>query len=215
MPPLGTREIEVCAQVLERHLSGESHLRLHLLCPVNGQLVGLWRISRKPNGPPAPDLFDIATFQLRSGSKNMWFVQEFTLQHHHDGIARRYRSLQAATLWAQFLWKNLLHAEDCRAPSLLCAQVIAAFASHDTPSCTLLKALFSHARSEGYAVKEDWLRGLSLSMRQRATRILTQPLSELTAEDESVAADALLPSLHRWLGGNTDFDLPATGSSSG
>lgn len=208
MPPLETREIEVRAQVLERHLSGESHLRLHLLCPQSGRLVGLWRIGRKQGAPPPPDLFDIGAFRLRAGSRDLWFVQEFRLEAHHAGIARRYPSLQAASRWAQFLWKNLLHAENCAEPARLCAQVIEAFAGSDTPGCVLLKAKFSLLRSEGYAVKEDWLRSQSASSRERATHVLNSPLKDLSGEDEIFCNAALLPSLQRWLRTHSDFELP-------
>lgn len=207
MPPLDTREIEVRAQVLERHLSGESHLRLHLLCPQNGRLVGLWRIGRKKGAPPAPDLFDIGSFLLRSGSREMWFVQEFRLEVHHEAVARRYANLQAASLWAQFLWKNLLHAEDCAEPARLCAQAIGGFAEYGVPSCVLLKAKFSLLRSEGYAIREDWLRGLSASARQKATHILNSPLRDLGDADEAFCKTALLPTLQRWLRTHSEFEV--------
>lgn len=205
MSPLGTREIEVRAQVLERHLSGESHLRLHLLCPDNGRLVGLWRMGRKQSAPPPPDLFDEGTFLLRAGSKEMWFVQEFRLEVHHEGIARRYRNLQAASVWAQFVWKNLLHVEDGSEHARLCAQVFAAFAEHEAPNCVLLKAQFSLARSEGYAVREGWLRGLSHSTKERAVRVLNQPVRALQ-EEEAFVTEVLLPSLQRWLLAHTDLE---------
>lgn len=208
MPPLDTREVEIYAQVLERHLSGESHLRLHLLCPQHGRLVGLWRVGRKKGAPPAPDLFDTGAFLLRAGSRDMWFVQEFRLQVHHEGIARNYRNLQVASLWAQFLWRNLLHTENCEEPARLCAQVVCAFAEYRVPGCVLLKALFSLLRSEGYAVREDWLRGLSVSVREKAAHLLNSPLKDLDEATETFCHAALLPSLRRWLRGHTDFELP-------
>ncbi|WP_269541387.1 hypothetical protein [Cerasicoccus fimbriatus] len=200
------RELQTSGVVLAATVSGERFLRLHALSAEDGRLVIMWRRSSKTTG--GPDIFDRATFHLESSSTTgAWFLKEYSLEHRHTGIARRYRSLQLATRLGELIWRNLQHTEFFAPTTQLAVDALSAFEDSPLPHCVYLKSLYRYAADEGYAVRQQWLRNLTKSEQDRAKEIIGNPLAELEPCREEVAAQ-LIEKMERWLRADTDIIVP-------
>ncbi|MEO0794956.1 MAG: hypothetical protein AAFX93_07335 [Verrucomicrobiota bacterium] len=202
-----SKTLQAGGLVVAKALSGENHLRLHVLSAEHGRLVCLWRRTQKMGGS-GPDLFDQTDFKLEASSGGQtWFVKEYQLQYRHTGIAKRYRSLEQATRLGSFLWQNMLHAEFFEPMAQLANEAFHAFETLPLPYCIYLKSVYRFAREEGYPVRQQWMTHLPQRERETAHDIIHKPLGEQSEHAESESQE-LTVKLERWLRSETDIIVP-------
>jgi hypothetical protein len=138
-----------------------------------------------------------------SNQGRTWFVREARVTARHPGAGRGYEFLRAASSLARLVARNGV-SEESRAPvSELLKSAFAAFDGAARPDVVRFKSFYRFARDEGYPVKQAWLPMLPEVERQSALAILGRPLSEQSAEAESV--ERLQRSLESYLRENTDI----------
>jgi len=193
--------------ILAKELSGERFFRYRVVCPENGRMDCLWRRSQKMSGG-GPDIFDQVALSLESSSAfGTWFIKEYRTEMTRGGLARRYQNLKLATRLSDLIWKNLQHAEFFEPATRLLDEALRAFESSTLPHCVYLKAVYRLAQDEGYAVRQQWIAGLSPQRTEHVRQIIPLPLSEISPAMEA-EAPALTRSFERWLCGETDIVVP-------
>ena len=192
--------------VLKRAPSGELHERLSLLCPDRGLIRCLRRCSTRAHTSAAtPDLFDLARFQLersRQGGE-LWFLAEYEVIQRHSGIGRSYAALQCASEYTRIIESNAEHLED---PEQLYRELVISLQAFDRglrPDLVLLKALYRYARSEGYAVREQWYAGLHSSMQATVGEALFNGIETVSVAESSV--HPMIDNLCHFLRRHTDI----------
>lgn len=200
------QSLQTTGFVLQRPPAADRHQRVLLLSPEAGQLLCFQRISsRQP--AVALDLFDEVAVTLTSSNQGRtWFVGEVRVLRRFAGIGLSFAALQEASAFAALLTRNHLHEESRPAVLALLGTALQSWNDGRRADAVALKALFSFARDEGYAVKEDWAASLRGSDREHARQVLNEPLSALDAIDRDAVA-RLLESLRRYLRGHTDIAM--------
>lgn len=200
----------LCQQacLLKRSDSGESHVLLLFFVRDHGLLRVLSRKrTRGPAGPALPDLFEIgeATIEQRGGDKPAW-LKEWLPVHQFPGIARQYRSLQAAARLARFYEANLVHMESFGEAWRLMETAMQSLSTGPHAEAVLLKVLYALARAEGYPVREQWLAQCTADSREAIREVLTRPLGQSPSEPAQITA--WTRDLERFLQGETDLIVP-------
>lgn len=205
------RTLQCEATVLTRGEPRESCTPFAVLCPENGLLHVLQRRGRGAGGPPL-DLFDTASISLSGDeSGGHWFVRETRIERRRPGIAARYEALLLASRFTATLARNPPPEDALAGTAALAERALEAFAGHpELAEVVYLKSNYSFARSEGYAVRGQWLAELHGALREEAEVLLATPLSAL-APQAWVAASAarLVPRMEHWLREHTEIRLHA------
>jgi len=196
------------AVVLSRRLPSDSFQAFTVFSPIQGVLLVLQRVPRKPSATQlALDLFDEVSLLLEtSNQRQTWFVKEARLLQRHGGIGRDYERLRLAAEFAALVARNPANEEGRGRVHVLLRTAFAAFASSARPDVVAFKSIYSFARDEGYPVRQQWLAGLPASLRAIADHWLRTPLANLPAADpDPEAAHRLQPLLEQFLRSHTDI----------
>ncbi len=196
------------AVVLNKRLPSDSYQTFTVFSPVQGVLLVLQRVSRKPSATHQTlDLFDEVSLGLETSNQGQtWFVKEARLIHRHSGIGRDYERLRLASAFASLAARNPGNEEGRARVYALLRTAFAAFASSDRPEVVAFKSLYSFARDEGYPVRQHWLVSLPAPLHAIADRWLRTPLADLPAkEPHPEEAQRLQPLLEHFLRGHTEI----------
>lgn len=197
------------ALVLKTEPSGESFLKLHMLTAGRGIFLCLKRISKKSTESTKPDLFDQASVQLENSKQGtMLFVKEYQLLQRREAIGLNYRSLRAASYFAQLLVRNAAHMPESELLFELTARTLNAFAEGKAPEIVLLKGTYLLLKDEGYPVRESWWPELPAEWREPSRELLKLPSPQKTDSEVRERCEQIQQHLHRWMRGNTDLMLP-------
>ena len=196
--------------LLRRGDSGENHSLLVFFLKDSGLRFVLARRRSKPDaGGCLPDLFETGEVYLQQkDSSKPAFLREFTLQNRFPGIARQYQALSAASALAQFYERNLIHMENFGNAWELLQRALQSFSVNRQPQVTLLKALFSFARMEGYAVRAQWLQLQPASIRNQLVAILQNPVGQVSPE-EAALVESAIADLKSYFSRETDLLPPS------
>lgn len=206
MTPSAERYLHTTAYVLNRTLQGESRERLSLLSLDAGLLTALapLRTAAGKKAGERPSLLDRGAFSLRKiGNRDLYFIQEYSLQSRPENLARLYDAFIAATELARFIEINAAHLPETNPLFDVFENALDALGKGYSPPVTLLKAHFKIARDEGYPVRESWLPSLSAGEQALAINYIGLPLKDLPVN--SSIANKLLQSLYMWLLKETDL----------
>ncbi len=194
------------AFVLHRSAPKETFQPFTAFSAEEGHLRILQRIPRKPRPNHKPlDLFDRVDLILQAGSAGTWFVKEVQLRERFSGIGANYRRLQNAADFSALITRNPVHEESRPTVFELVRTALSAFSASDRPEIVGFKSLYCFARDEGYPVKQHWFPTLLRGDRSTVASLLNKPLSEQSADVESVAR--LHRKLEDYLRGHTDILL--------
>jgi hypothetical protein len=176
--------------LLRKELTGENHNLLVFFLKDNGlQMV----LSRRPYKTSTllndPDLFESGELNIeKKGDNKPAFLKEFVPNSRYQGIARKYKALQAASRLTRFYEKNLIHMEFFDAAWELLHTALDSFSSKEQSDTILLKSLYVFARSEGYPVKENWLEKLSLQNKCEISSIIHSPVDSIDIDPDKITA---------------------------
>lgn len=205
---LSERHLHTDAYVLNRTLQGENRERLSLLsldCGLITALAPLGTGSRKKLRE-VPSSLDKGTFTLRRiGSRDLFFVQEFSIIKRPDTLARNYQAFTAAAELARFVELNAKHLPELAPVYDVFERSLDALCAGYSPSVILLKAQFKVARDEGYPVRESWLQALPPLEQALAVNYIGLPLKDLPVDE--ALAHGLLRKLCLWLLSETDLQV--------
>ncbi len=197
------------ALVLKSEPSGESFLKLHLLTANRGIFLCLKRISKKSTESTRPDLFDLASVTLENSKQGtMLFVREYELIQRREVIGLNYRSLRAASYFAQLLVRNAAHMPESDLLFDLTARTLDAFAEGKAPEVVLLKGTYLLLKDEGYPVRESWWPELPKDWRELTKDLLKLPSPDKTDSKAREHCEQIQHHLTRWMRSNTDLILP-------
>ena len=170
--------------LLRKADQGEHHLLLVFFLQGSGIRQVLARRSKQPgSGPAIPDLFETGELVLQQrGESKPTYLSEFHSRERFPGIARNYATLNAASQFARFIERNLLHMETFPEAWDLTMSALDSFSTKPCPDGALLKAMYLFARSEGYAVSAQWLLQLPDVTRTRIQTVLRFPLENCAEE---------------------------------
>jgi hypothetical protein len=204
--------LQTDALVLLKQPPADAFQNFTVFSDEHGALLALQRLPKK-NAPAsvALDLFDDVALLLESSNQGRtWFVRESRLVTRHEGIGRRYESLQFASTLAALVARNAV-PDESRAPvAALLRTAFAAFAESARPDLVYFKSLYRLARDEGYPVKQEWLAGLPAAQRSLAENLLATPLATLAQTSPAIAdppATLLLRRLEDYLRAHTEIML--------
>lgn len=196
------------ALVLKTERSGESFLKLHLLTAEQGIFLCLKRTSKKPAQSTKPDLFDQAHVTLESSKQGtMLFVKEYQLLKRRETIGQSYRSLEAASNFAQLLVHNAAHMPESEVLFNLTARTLDAFSGGKAPEVVILKGIYLLLKNEGYPVRESWWPELPADWREPTRKLLKEPSPHNIDPETRARCEKIQQHLKRWMGGNTDLIL--------
>ncbi|GAB1489298.1 hypothetical protein MASR2M8_17510 [Opitutaceae bacterium] len=196
------------AVVLNKRLPSDSYQSFTVFSPVEGVLLVLQRVSRKPSATHQTlDLFDEVSLGLETSNQGQtWFVKEARLLQRHGGIGRDYERLRLASAFASLVVRNPGNEEGRARVHALLRTGFSAFASSTRPDVVAFKCLYTFARDEGYPVRQHWLASLPASLHAIADRWLRTPLAELPAsEPHPEEAQRLQPLLEHFLRSHTEI----------
>ncbi len=198
--------LQISGFILQRPPAQDRFQQVLVLSAEAGQLLCFQRLSsRQP--AVSLDLFDeIAATLTSTNQGRTWFFSEVRVLRRFAGIGLSFAALQEASALAALLTRNQLHEESRAAVLALLGTALQSWNDGRRPDAVALKVLYSFARDEGYAVKEDWAAGLRGSDRENARRVLNEPLAALDDIDPDGVA-RLLESLRRYLRGHTDIAM--------
>lgn len=203
---LAERHLHTDAYVLNRALQGENRERLSLLSLSGGLITALSPLGSgsKKKLREVPALLDKGAFTLRKvGNRDLYFVQEFSVEKRPDALARNYHAFAAAAELARFVELNAAHLPELAPVYDVFERSLDALCAGYSPPVILLKAHFKIARDEGYPVRESWLQALPPLEQALAANYLGLPLKDLPV-DEALATN-LLKKLYLWLLSETDL----------
>jgi hypothetical protein len=198
------------ALLLRKEHSGESFLKLHLLCPENGIQLCLKRVSSKASHQGAqPDLFDTAEVRInpsKQGTAN--FVADFRVILRRSRIGQSYERLRYASDFANLLILNGTHMAEIPALYLLAERSLDAFTERNTPSVVFLKSVYLLLKDEGYPVRESWWPALPPKLRALTRELIQAPPPEHLSPEAREACETSIDQLLAWLRRETDLTLP-------
>jgi hypothetical protein len=203
MPDAAVGELAFTGLVLARELSGERFIKLTLVCPSQGLVLCLLRVSAKAT---APDLFDVAEVTLeapKTGGRGVRFASGYRVLRREVALGADYARLAAACRLALVVTRNPMAPDSAESVFALCVEAVGALATRPRPDAALFKTFWRLARDEGYPVREDWQAGLSAGERAAAEAVLRETLDAQATAPEAVVA--LTRSLERWLVGECNF----------
>jgi len=197
--------------VLRTAASGESFLKIELLCPENGICFCLKRISKKNPLKESPDLFDTADLTLENSKQgSLQFIGEYRVTLRRETIGLSYHSLKYASDFCAIIAENGPHMAEPELLYALTERTLDAFAAQKAPAIVFLKALYLLLKDEGYPIKETWWGHLSHDLKPIARDLLKQPAPEKIDTEMRETLDRINHSLCRWLRNETDLRLPAS-----
>lgn len=194
--------------VLSRRLPSDSFQSFTVFSPVQGVLLVLQRVPKKPSAAHlAIDLFDeVGLFLESSNQGQTWFVKEARLIGRQAGIGRDYERLRLASAFAALVARNPGNEEGRSRVYALLRTAFTAFATAARPEVVAFKSLYTFARDEGYPVRQHWLAELPGPLHALADRWLRTPLADLPAiEANPEEAQRLQPLLEHFLRGHTEI----------
>jgi len=195
---------EDCGIVLRFQESGERFLSLAFFSETQGLYHPLLRPSKKDT---RPDLFDTARIKLSKAKQgSLVFASEYSPIRRRSGLSRSYANLTLAARFAEIIRINIQHLPDHQIIFELSSRLFDSLESAPAPKAAYLKTLYLFAKTEGFAVREDWVAGLDRVSRESLAQILRRSLAEQT--DDPHLFDSLTLSLENWLSGNADFIIP-------
>jgi recombinational DNA repair protein (RecF pathway) len=200
--------LQTDAFVLLKRPPSDSFQSFTVFSSTHGSLLVLQRVPKKAssNASPPLDLFDEAGLDLESSNQGQtWFVKEARLITRHADLGRSYETLRLASALAALAARNSVPEESRTEVSTLLRQALASFASGARPDLVWFKSLYRFARDEGYPVKEEWFPSLPTADRESVATLLNRPLSEQTANVETVTRLTLR--FEHYLRGHTEILL--------
>lgn len=180
--------LQTDAFVLLKRPPSDTFQSYNVFSAEHGALLVLQRMAKKSAAAfVALDLFDEASLLLESSNQgHTWFVKEVRLVTRHAHLGRSYETLVAASALASLVARNPVHEESRRAVATLLRTALASLAAGARPDVVYFKSLYCFARDEGYPVKEQWFPLLPDADRAIVAPLLNRPLSEQTAEADTV-----------------------------
>jgi hypothetical protein len=172
---------------------------------------GLLRVMNRPAKSLAsgarPDLFDSASIVAGVRQGGGTFLSEYSLLKRRSGIGAGYPLLAAASKWASFVAANAPDMESTADLFAITEKLLDCLDGGAMPGPALFKAFYLFARGEGLPAKEAWLANLAGERREKAIRILSLPIGELTPED-AAAGDAFAEAILRWMCAECEIAAP-------
>lgn len=195
--------------VLRAAPSGESFLKIELLCPENGVCLCLKRISSKNPTRDRPDLFDSAEVTLEASKQGtLQFIGEYRVLERRVQIGQSYQSLKYASDFAALVAENGPHMAEPETLFTLTEKTLNAFAEAKAPGILFLKAVYLLLKDEGYPIKATWWAHLSHDLKPIAKTFINQPTPATLPQAHRETIDRLNRSLCLWLRNETDLRLP-------
>lgn len=190
--------------VLDRSFRGESGLLLSVFCKDAGLLVIHKKVSQKKIAG-LPDFFDSATFDVeKAKTGGIYFLTNFEISVRRLNIAQDYDAFFNACQISKFVQKNSKYLENFGALFSYLEISLNAIAGGADSWGVFVKFLYAFAKSEGYAVKEDFATSLEESEYLTLKKILATPAIEMPHFEN---VQILLASLTAWISSCTDFDF--------
>lgn len=181
--------------------------RLSFLTPDKGLLRVMSRPAKGPASGARPDLFDSASIVSGVRQGGGMFLSEYSLLKRRSGIGAGYPLLAAASKWASFVAANAPDMESTADLFAITEKLLDSLDGGAAPGPALFKAFYLFARGEGLPAKEAWLAGLAGERRDRALRILSMPIGDLTPED-AAAGDTFAEAILRWMCAECEIAAP-------
>jgi hypothetical protein len=198
------------ACLLSRAPSGDRFTKLTFFLQCEGLATILARAPQKPGATPTlPDLFSFGevSFKRKAGS-GAAFLSEFTEERSFAGLGRTWVAFTRACEMSRFLELNLHHLETFESAWVLTETALEAFAVKPHPELTLLKFYYLFARSEGYPVFSQWLKGKAHRQQADISQLLSQPNRGVQPDPEALRET--LADLKAYLSAFTDLRVPDT-----
>jgi len=195
--------------ILRTAPSGESFLKIELLCPEQGVCFCLKRISKKNPLKERPDLFDTAELNLEASKQgSLQFLTDYRVTLRREAIGLSYHSLKYASDFCAIIAENGPHMPEPEALYTLTERTLDAFGQKKAPAIIFLKALYVLLKDEGYPIKETWWQTLSADLKPFVRELLKEPTPAQIDAEVRPQMERSIQSLCRWLRNETDLRLP-------
>ena len=194
--------------LLRKSPSGEHYNLLVFFLRENGlQMILTRRRTKTSIAVNDPDLFESGEVNIeKKGDNKPGFLKEFIPQSRYPGIAKKYRSLEAASRLTRFYEKNLVHMEFYDAAWELLHTALESFSQKEQSGVILLKSLFVFAKLEGYPVKDDWLERFPESTKCKLWQLIRSPVDSVDVDPSNVTN--WITALEQYFIQHTDLLVP-------
>ncbi len=190
--------------VLNREPRGESSIMFTCLSQKYGLLYLIKRVSSSKTAQ-LPDIFDNikANCKNADSNKNLKFLSDFEIIKRRRAIAVNYDAFVSASKITEIVIRNAKNIEDISTLYNRTIKALDALESSSPPNIVLIKFLYTLAKSEGYAVIEDFYKKLPEVQARLFAIIIKLPSKELV-EFEGRCVD-LAEDFSRWIYSETDI----------